>query len=77
MCCQLRTKEEKARIPILLMVTSEDEIMYFTRHEPHRDDYIKKPLLWEELHACITTLLRRGKRGYGNDYSKIGPFDNN
>jgi two-component system alkaline phosphatase synthesis response regulator PhoP len=60
-CCQLRTEEERVYIPILLMVTSEDEIMYFTRHEPDIDDYIKKPLLWEELHACITTLLRRGK----------------
>jgi DNA-binding response OmpR family regulator len=61
LCCQLRTEHEKTSIPILLMVTSEDEITYFTRHEPHIDDYIKKPLLWEELHACVTTLLRRGK----------------
>jgi two-component system alkaline phosphatase synthesis response regulator PhoP len=58
---QLRTECEKVHIPILLMVTSEDEIAYFARREPHIDDYIKKPLMWEELQACVDTLLRRGK----------------
>ena len=59
--CQLRTEREKAHIPILLMVTSEDEITYFARRELHIDDYIKKPLMWEELHACVDALLRRRK----------------
>lgn len=60
-CHQLRVEREKASIPILLMVTSEGEIAYFTRLAPHIDDYIMKPLMWEELHACVETLLRRGK----------------
>ncbi len=61
LCCQLRTEHEKTSVPLLLMVTSEDEMTYYMWHEPHIDDYIKKPLLWEELYACVTTLLRRGK----------------
>ncbi|HZU01234.1 MAG TPA: response regulator transcription factor [Ktedonobacteraceae bacterium] len=57
--CQLRTEGEKAHIPTLLMVTSEYEITYFTRRELYIDDYIKKPLMWEELQACVDVLLRR------------------
>jgi two-component system alkaline phosphatase synthesis response regulator PhoP len=58
---QLQVQRQKAPIPILLMVSSQDEIAYFTRLDPHIDDYIMKPLMWEELHACVETLLRKGK----------------
>ncbi len=59
--CQLHTERENAHIPILLMITSEDEVTYFTRRELHVDDYIKRPLMWEELYACVDILLRRGR----------------
>ncbi len=51
-----------AQIPVLMTVMSESEIVQLIRCEPWINDYIVKPIIWEELHACVQTLLHRGRR---------------
>jgi len=61
-CRQLRSHHETERVPILMIVTNKDEIPSLRREEVHIDDYLVKPFLWEELYACVKTLLRGGGR---------------
>jgi DNA-binding response OmpR family regulator len=61
-CQELRSCHETGRVPILLMVRDEAELRALRRREVPVDDYIVKPFLWEELSACVRTLLRYGKR---------------
>ena len=61
-CRQLRLSEETAALPILMLVTSHIEINRLVYSDLHIDDYVVRPLLWEELLACVHTLVRSGKR---------------
>jgi DNA-binding response OmpR family regulator len=62
LCRQLRTHPETAFVPILMMVVQESEITQMMRVEPSVNDYIMKPLVWDELRACVHALVRGGKR---------------
>ena len=62
LCRQLRSCHENGRLPILLAVRDAAEIPALRRSEVPVNDYIVKPFLWEELSACVRTLLRSGKR---------------
>jgi DNA-binding response OmpR family regulator len=62
LCRKIRSYPEIARLPILLAVTDATEIPVLRRSGVPVNDYIVKPFLWEELHACVRTLLRYGKR---------------
>ena len=60
-CRQLRTHQETASIPVLMLVPGESEIAWLERSGIRVNDYIIKPLLWPELQACVHTLLRSGR----------------
>lgn len=62
LCHQLRAHAETAYVPILMMVTQESEITQMMRLELGVNDYIMKPLVWDELRACVLALIRGGKR---------------
>lgn len=59
---QLRSHSDTEHTPLLLLISNEDERASFWRSEVEVEDFITKPFLWEELHACVATLLRSGKR---------------
>jgi DNA-binding response OmpR family regulator len=61
LCCQLRSRPENAHVPLLLTVIHEDQMAEIKRQAGEVNDYIRKPLLWEELSACVQTLLRSKK----------------
>ncbi len=61
LCRQLRAHPSTERVPILMLVTDDIEISQMVALELGVDDYITKPLRWEELHACVRELLRSGK----------------
>jgi DNA-binding response OmpR family regulator len=61
-CRQLRSCSHAQQVSIFMMVTHEDEITQIERWIGGVDDYIKKPINWEELRACVLTLLRHNKR---------------
>ena len=58
-CRQLRRCPETAKVPILMLVEHEIQIGQLARLQLGVNDYITKPPLWEELRACVYTLLRR------------------
>jgi len=62
LCRTLRTHPTTKHIPILMMVSQESEIAQLMKSELRIDDFITKPLLWEELRACVKTLLRVGNK---------------
>jgi two-component system alkaline phosphatase synthesis response regulator PhoP len=62
-CRQLRSCSETASVPILLLINNISEIALIELAGVHADDYLVKPYIWEELRACVRTLLRSGKRG--------------
>ena len=64
-CRQLRTSEEMAHIPMLLLVNSLLEIPQIERLGVLANDYLVKPFPQEELRACVQTLLRTGRRNNG------------
>jgi DNA-binding response OmpR family regulator len=72
-CRQLRSSHEMAHLPILMMVNNETEIAHMVGREPYVNDFIMKPLKWEELRACIYTLTTAGKRGMGQKIVKVLP----
>ena len=65
-CRQLRTLPGIPLIPILMLVYSEVEITRLVYSDVYINDYILMPPLWEELQACVHTLLRSGKRRSNN-----------
>ena len=64
-CRQLRTCEEVAHIPMLLLVNNPLEIPQIERLGILANDYLVKPFPQEELLACVQTLLRTGRRNNG------------
>ncbi len=57
-CRQIREQPELATLRILMMVTRESETNQIIRSGVFINDFIMKPLLWEELRACVKALLR-------------------
>lgn len=62
LCRQLRACTETARIPILLLVTSDLEIAQMMSSGLRVDDFLVKPFPQAELRACVQALLRIGRR---------------
>jgi DNA-binding response OmpR family regulator len=62
LCQALRERSQTTHVPILMMVSHESEITQLMRSALHIDDFIMKPLLWDELRACVKTLLRVGNK---------------
>ena len=62
-CRELRESPETARVPVLLLVNDVLEITRVEWEGPRANDYIVKPIVREELHACVQALLRGDKRG--------------
>ncbi len=58
LCRQMRQHAETAHLRILMMVNRESETNHYLRSGVAINDFIMKPLLWEELRACIKALLR-------------------
>ena len=62
-CCQqLRNETQLGSIALLLLVKSVLEITHIEYSAVHIDDYVTQPIWWEELLACVHTLVRSGKR---------------
>jgi DNA-binding response OmpR family regulator len=72
-CRLVRACTETARLPILMMATSEIEIAQMVRLNPGVNDYIVKPFLWEELHACVRALLRGDRHRPGQKFATTSP----
>lgn len=62
LCQQLRACTETARIPILLLVTSDLEIAQIIGSGLRVDDFLVKPFPQAELRACVQALLRIGRQ---------------
>lgn len=62
LCQHLRSCHETGNVPLLLVVRDEIERASLRRSDVAANDSILKPFLWEELNACVQTLLRYGKR---------------
>lgn len=58
----LRESPETAQTPLLMVITQDADIPYIEQTGLQANDYIKKPLLRQELCACVQTLLRTGRR---------------
>lgn len=58
LCQEIRRNPLTRYLPILLLLTREREITRLEHMELGVTDYILKPLMWEELRACVRTLLR-------------------
>ncbi|GCE26108.1 DNA-binding response regulator [Dictyobacter alpinus] len=61
-CQQLRNETSLAQTALLLLVHSAIEITRIEYSSVHIDDYIVQPIWWDELLACVHTLVRSGKR---------------
>ena len=59
-CRQLRSRPETAEIAILMLTARVEETDLVVGLELGADDYVTKPYAWNELHARIRALLRRG-----------------
>ncbi|MDQ6661973.1 MAG: response regulator transcription factor [Chloroflexota bacterium] len=58
-CRAIRTSPKTDSVPILMVVAHESEIAQIVRQNELRvNDFILKPLHWEELRVCVRALLR-------------------
>ena len=62
LCSQLRSYEETVAVPILMLVASDSEISHLLHSNLCINDFVQLPPRYEELLACVHTLLRSGKR---------------
>ena len=62
LCRQLRACTQTASIPQLLLVTDDIEIAQIAHAGPRVEDFLIKPVVPAELHACVHALLRLDKR---------------
>lgn len=61
LCRLLRTHEETASLPILLLASANDETETIVGLEVGADDYVVWPLNWKMVRARIRALLRRSR----------------
>lgn len=66
-CRQLRTNPTTQDIPILMLTAKDDVRDRIAGLETGADDYLTKPFSFEELVARIHAILRRQKRGRGDE----------
>ncbi len=69
-CRQLRRRPETAKVPILMLVANEIQSGQLARLQLGVNDYITKPPMWEELRACVHTLLR-SRRGRPKRHMRV------
>ena len=62
LCRRLRECDQTASIPQLLLVTDDIEIAQIAHAGPRVDDFLLKPVVPAELHACVFALLRLDRR---------------
>jgi DNA-binding response OmpR family regulator len=62
LCRLVRANPLTQYLPIVLLLTREREITQVEQLGLRITDYLLKPLLWEELRACIQALLRGRKQ---------------
>jgi DNA-binding response OmpR family regulator len=68
---QLRVCAQAGHVPLLLLASKQDEMVSLWMKNIEADDFITKPFLWEEFHACVTTLLRSGNPGSRRQSARI------
>jgi DNA-binding response OmpR family regulator len=56
-CHTLQDATQATPAPVLMLVEQADEIPQIESTSIHVDDYLQKPLRWEELRACLRILL--------------------
>jgi len=59
---QLWEHAKTTRVPILLLINDDPEIARIEWQGLRANHYLKKPIVWKELHACVQALLRGDKR---------------
>jgi Response regulators consisting of a CheY-like receiver domain and a winged-helix DNA-binding domain len=62
LCRRLRACEEIDAVPILIFVADDREISQLLHTPLAINDFVQRPPRYEELLACVHTLLRSGKR---------------
>lgn len=62
LCRRLRACEEIGAVPILMMVADDREISQLLHIRLAINDFVQRPPRYEELLACVHTLLRNGRR---------------
>ncbi|GCE18330.1 response regulator transcription factor [Dictyobacter kobayashii] len=72
-CQALRAEPLTASIAQLLLVNSTIEITRIEHSPIQIDDYLVQPIWWEELLACVHTLVRSGKRRSQHKSSSARP----
>lgn len=63
LCRDIRANPLTEQLPVLLLVNSEREITQIEQMGLGITDYLLKPLLWEELRACLQALMRGRRPG--------------
>jgi DNA-binding response OmpR family regulator len=66
-CRALRADADLAAVPILMLTARAEEVDRIAGFETGADDYVTKPFSPKELVARIGALLRRARRGPGDD----------
>jgi two-component system alkaline phosphatase synthesis response regulator PhoP len=61
LCRLLRTHDETASLPILLLASTNDEMETIVGLEVGADDYVVWPVNWKMFHARLRALLRRSR----------------
>lgn len=61
-CQQLRTSPQAEALPLVLLLTHERQILQVEQRGLRATDYLLKPVAWEELRACVRTLVHTGRR---------------
>lgn len=74
LCQFVRSHPLTHHLPIVLLLTREREVAQIEQLGLQITDYLLKPLLWEELRACIQTLLRGHKHGRPQRRAKPVPL---
>lgn len=71
LCQDIRANPLTEQLPVLLLVNNEREITQIEQMRLGVTDYLLKPLLWEELRACLQALMRG--RGPGKLHRQARP----
>jgi two-component system, OmpR family, response regulator RegX3 len=71
-CRQLRTRSD---VPIIVVTAKGEEVDRVVGLELGADDYVVKPFGFRELLARIRAVLRRTRRGAGEDRVRAGSLD--
>ncbi len=71
-CRRLKTDEQRANIPIIMLTAKSDEMDRIIGLELGADDYVTKPFSPRELVARVKAVLRRSEKETDKSYITIG-----